>query len=60
VVMMMMMMTTLQKEWWEMQTTEPGGPFVTERREDLHYFLKKLFIANPNLFFDPYVQVGPA
>ena len=42
----------MQDEWWKMQTVEPDGKCVKERREEIHYYLKKLFIANPTIFTD--------
>lgn len=39
-----------------MQTLDPTSKFVRERREELHYYLKKLFIANSNLFSDSFVE----
>ena len=39
-----------------LQTTEPDSKFVKERKEEIHYYLKKLIIANPTIFHDAFVQ----
>ena len=42
-------------EWWTFQTHELEGNFVNSRKEELHYYLKKLFIGNPELIDEQYV-----
>lgn len=46
----------VQEDWWTMRTLEPSSKFVKERREEIHYYLKKLFIANPTIFSDMFVE----
>lgn len=45
----------IQSDWWMLQTTEPDSKFVKERKEEIHYYLKKLIIANPSIFQDDFV-----